>query len=233
MRRVFAAALALAAMPAAHAARPMVTDDARIVDAKACQLESWVRHDDASTQLWALPACNPTGNLELTFGGARTRAASESRFTDNVLQAKTMVHSLADSSWGLALTLGTTRHPARESATGWPGDPYVNVPLSVIVLDADRWNVHFNAGAVRQRDTGRTLGTWGFGNEVRVARDLFLIPELFRGDFGRPFYQAGLRYWIVKDRVQVDATTGNRVNGDSGTRWFSVGLRLLTPPLPP
>ncbi|MCX7627950.1 MAG: hypothetical protein N2Z69_05995, partial [Methylophilaceae bacterium] len=26
-----------------YAARPMITDDARIVDAKACQLESWVK----------------------------------------------------------------------------------------------------------------------------------------------------------------------------------------------
>ena len=63
MRRAAAFAIALAVPVVAHAARPMVTDDARIVDAKACQLESWVRHDPDSTQLWALPACNPTGNL--------------------------------------------------------------------------------------------------------------------------------------------------------------------------
>lgn len=229
MRRAAALAIALAVPAAAHAARPMVTDDARIVDAKACQLESWVRHDPDSTQLWALPACNPTGNLELTFGGARTREAGESRFTDNVLQAKTILRPLGDAGWGAALTLGTTRHPARETASGWPGDPYVNVPVSVVVLDAERWVAHFNAGAVRQRDSGHTLGTWGFGNEVHLARDLFFIPEIFRSDFGRPFYQVGLRYWVVKDRVQVDATTGNRMNGDDGTRWFSIGLRLLTP----
>ena len=39
------AALALAALlpwGALQAARPMVTDDARIVDAQACQVESWV-----------------------------------------------------------------------------------------------------------------------------------------------------------------------------------------------
>jgi hypothetical protein len=229
MRRRAIAAMALAAGPAAHAARPMITDDARNVDAKACQLESWMRHEQDSTQLWALPACNPAGDLELTFGGGRTRADGQGRFTDNVLQAKTVVRPLAGSAWGLALTVGATRHPARESASTWPGDPYLNVPLSLVVLDADRWVAHLNAGAVHQRDSGRTLGTWGFGNEVRLGADLFLIPEIFRSDFGRPFYQAGLRYWIVKDRVQVDATTGNRVDGGSGTRWVSVGLRLLTP----
>ena len=33
------------ALPNAHGARPMVTDDARIVDPKACQVETWVRAD--------------------------------------------------------------------------------------------------------------------------------------------------------------------------------------------
>ena len=33
----------------AHAARPMLTDDARIVDPKACQLESWVRDSKHTT----------------------------------------------------------------------------------------------------------------------------------------------------------------------------------------
>lgn len=48
----------------AHAARPMITDDARIVDAKACQVESWVKDNKGSTEYWAIPACNFTGNLE-------------------------------------------------------------------------------------------------------------------------------------------------------------------------
>ena len=32
-----------AAASTAHAARPMITDDARIVDAKSCQVETWSR----------------------------------------------------------------------------------------------------------------------------------------------------------------------------------------------
>ncbi len=45
----------------AHAARPMYTDDARIVDPKSCQVESWIRFNRDSTEYWALPACNPLG----------------------------------------------------------------------------------------------------------------------------------------------------------------------------
>jgi hypothetical protein len=46
----------------ANATHPLVTDDARIVDPKSCQVESW-----------ALPACNFTSNLELAAGAARIR----------------------------------------------------------------------------------------------------------------------------------------------------------------
>ena len=50
VRKAVPAALALTLaltfvlrLPTAHAARPLITDDARLVDAKACQVESWVR----------------------------------------------------------------------------------------------------------------------------------------------------------------------------------------------
>ena len=42
----------------AWAARPMITDDARIVDEHACQLESWWRKQGEHSELWALPGCN-------------------------------------------------------------------------------------------------------------------------------------------------------------------------------
>ncbi|MEO8441651.1 MAG: hypothetical protein ABI547_04140, partial [Betaproteobacteria bacterium] len=43
----------------AHAARPMVVDDARLVDPGACQLETWRRFNRDSHETWALPGCNP------------------------------------------------------------------------------------------------------------------------------------------------------------------------------
>lgn len=234
MRRASFAAAALAIANAAmdaHAARPMITDDARIVDAKACQLETWTRRSRDAREYWALPACNFTGNLELTVGGGRTPGGEPGGFSDQVVQGKTLVRPLRTNDWGMAFTLGTARHLRREAANGWPGDPYVNVPVSLSTMD-DRWVVHFNGGAVYRRDEKRATATWGLGNEVQLTPSLYLIPEAFRNEPGRPFFQMGLRYWIVKDRVQLDATYGNRfVSQDQ--RWISIGLRLLTPPFLP
>ena len=229
MRATLFTILAIAATMA-EAARPMITDDARVVDPFACQLETWVKRNRDSTEYWALPACNPLGLFELTIGGARTWEHGTSGLTDVQLQAKTILRPLEPDNWGAGLAVGTLKHPRREVADGWPGDAYFYVPVSV-ALNGDQWVLHFNAGAVHRRDEGANLATWGFGNEIRLRDDLFFIPEVFRNERGRPFYQVGFRYWLVKDRVQMDATVGNRLTSDTSERWFSIGMRLLTPPL--
>jgi hypothetical protein len=206
----------------------MITDDARIVDAKACQVESWARRSRDSMEYWALPACNPTGNAELTFGGARSTLGDERGFTNQVMQVKTLFRPYEPGGWGVGLAVGTARHPHRDSATRWPGDPYLYVPFSAAV-GSDDWVMHVNAGAVRRRDLSRTHTTWGLGSELRLSPSAYFIPEVFSSDRGRPFYQAGVRYWLVKDRMQVDATSGNRIGSGSREQWFSVGLRLLSP----
>src|SRR5262249_53414918 len=114
----------------------------------------------------------------------------------------------------------------------WPGDYYFYVPVS-IAFKGDEWVLHLNAGATRQREESRTIATWGVGNEIRLRDDLYFIPEVFNNTTGRPFFQIGLRHWIVKDRMQVDATFGNRMVSDTKQGWISIGLRLLSPPFIP
>ena len=78
----------------AHAARPMITDDARIVDAKACQVESWVKGNKSSTEYWAIPACNFTGNLEVSIGGSAINQNGQTQNQSYVLQGKTLFKTL-------------------------------------------------------------------------------------------------------------------------------------------
>lgn len=206
----------------------MITDDARIVDAGACQVESWAKRNEASSEFWALPACNPWGNAELTFGGARTNAEGRTRFTDNVAQVKTLFRPYEPGGWGVGVAVGTMRRLQRETARDWPGDAYFYVPASFAV-GSDDLVVHVNGGAAHHRDEQRTQATWGVGAEARINPRLYFIPETFSTDRGRPFFQAGLRFWVVPDRMQVDATYGNRLVSDSRERWFSIGVRLLSP----
>jgi hypothetical protein len=228
MRTAIACALIGAALPV-HAARPMITDDARIVDARACQLETWGRRNGESTEYWALPACNPWGPAEIAFGGALTNAEGHTRFSDVTLQAKSLLKPYEPGTWGVGLAVGAIRHLQGDASRRWPGDLYAYVPFS-IAAGSDDFVIHANAGAAHHRDERRTHATWGVGAEVRLTPQVYFIPETFSTDRGRPFFQAGFRWWLVPDRVQADATYGNRLVSESRERWFSVGIRLLSPP---
>jgi len=208
----------------------MITDDARIVDAKSCQLESWVKSRKDSTEFWAQPACNFTGNLELTLGAARTREDGSSRTTDVVIQGKTLFKELQPNGWGWGLAVGNARHPNDEGQGR--GDLYAYVPVTFSLRD-DRLFFHTNVGWLRTAQTHRNLMTWGLATEAQLSQSTWLIAETFGQNQGKPFYQMGLRYWLVPGHVQIDATYGNRAGSSTQERWFSIGLRLLSSPFLP
>jgi hypothetical protein len=214
-----------------YAARPLVTDDARVVAPKACQLETWVRRNRESTEYWALPACNPTGNLEITFGGALTRELGATHVSDLQIQGKTIFRKLETDNWGIGLAVGHLSHPQIRPRRDLVDNLYGYVPAS-FSFGGDAFVLHTNAGVVRPDDESRHRITWGVGSEIRLHPRFYLIPEIFSQTAGRPHYQAGLRYWLIPERVQIDATYGDRL-GSGGERWFSIGLRLLSRPFLP
>lgn len=214
-----------------YAARPMNTDDARIVDAKSCQLESWVKHPKGHTEFWAQPACNFTGNLELTTGGSLTREDGSTRGSAQMLQGKTLFKPLETNGWGWGLAMGMARDPRRDAGGGH--DMYAYVPVS-LSLASNKVVLHSNVGWLREQGSRSNRLTWGLGSETQLHERTWLIAETYSQGSGKPLVQVGLRYWLVPDRVQIDATYGNRIGGAGGSAqasqsWFSLGLRLLTP----
>ncbi len=226
-------ALLLSAAPA-WSARPFVTDDARLTTAGSCQLESWVRAYRHSTELWALPACNPTGNLELTFGGgyARTDGSGGSiESNDYVLQVKTLLKPLRSNDWGIGLALGTIRHPQVNPGPNLLGNTYAYLPFSASFAD-DTLVVHANLGWLRDKATQRNQLTWGLGTEINLNERWTLVAETFGTDAGATYWQAGARLHLVPGLWQIDSTVGRQSGGVSGngsasdTQWLSFGLRF-------
>lgn len=210
-------------------ARPMVTDDARIVDAKACQVESWVRSERHGTgQAWAVPACTPIENLEITLGGSLERPGGHERLADSLLQFKSLVRPLRTNDWGVALSLIRSVERGLEPGTRDAPSHFLNVPLSVSLRD-DALILHLNAGLREDRLSRRSFGTWGLGSELVLRERLQLITETYGESGQRPFVHGGLRYWLVPDRVQIDTTIGTRLRAGSAERWFTFGVRLLSP----
>lgn len=217
--------LATAQCSPAWAARPFVTDDARLTTAGSCQLETWTRVYRDSHEFWALPACNPGGNLEFTVGAGRAKADGEPGSNDYVFQLKTLFRPLSTNGWGWGLGVGTVRHPEINPGPNLLGNTYAYVPMSFSFMD-DRVVVHANAGWLKERGTGRNNLTWGVGGEFQLTGRTLLIAETFGDHRHNPYWQLGGRLAIVPDRVQVDLTVGQQMAGPGASRWVSLGLRL-------
>jgi len=210
---------------AAWAARPFVTDDARLTTAGSCQLESWARLYPVSTELWALPACNPTGNLEITVGGGAAKLEGATTWTDDyVLQAKTLFKTLEPNGWGIGAAVGTIQHPKINPGPNLLGNRYVYVPLSLSFAD-DKVVVHVNGGWLRDTATGKDQTTWGLGTELNLDNRLTLIAESFGNSIDRPYWQAGTRYSVIPRLFQIDATVGRQYGNAGEHRWLSFGVR--------
>lgn len=213
----------------AHAARPFVTDDARIVDAGGCQIETFakVQQRENENEMWFLPGCTPARGLdstEITVGGNKIDNAGSGTANTLIAQVKTLLKPLQTDGWGFAATLGTLRqHPANVDAS-W--SPYVNLVGSRSLLH-DAVVLHVNAGQLRDRTILRNRYTWGLGAEIALGEKLYGIVESYNQAAEKPSSQVGLRYWITPNRVQIDSTVGTQAAPGGRRTWTSIGMRFL------
>ncbi len=213
----------LAAMPA-MAARPFMTDDARLTTAGSCQLESWTRDYSDRSEFWALPACNPGGHFEITAGTGRFRGDGQPGSSDQVLQGKTLFRALQSNDWGWGLAVGRVWHPSAQPGPNNFGGSYLYLPFSASARD-DRLVFHANLGWTRDRQTRLSATTWGTGVEYWVNGRLMLIAETFGDDRHKPWVQSGLRFSVIPGLFQIDATRGTQPGSQGRNTWTSIGIR--------
>ena len=123
-----------------------------------------------------------------------------------MLQGKTLFRPMDTNGWGTGLAVGAIKHPGDGRSVS---ELYAYVPTSFSFYN-DKFFLHTNVGVLHNQGTSTTRVTWGLGSETQLAEHTWLIAETFQQQEGRPFYQAGIRHWIVPNRVQIDATMGNR-----------------------
>lgn len=224
MKKLLLLPILLYAQPA-WSARPFVTDDARLTNAESCQFESWTRIYPNSTEAWALPACNPTGNFEVTLGSGLSMANATKDVADYVIQAKILFKALETNGWGIGFAVGKVYHPAVTPSANQLGNTYAYIPFSTSFND-DKIVMHLNVGVLHDHASNKDSVTWGVGGEFKASPRLTGILEAYGDHQSSPFAQAGIRMSVVPNLFQVDATLGRQLNGMHDNQWLSFGVRM-------
>lgn len=223
MPRAIACALLGVAACGANAGRPLTTEDASILEAKACQLEAWVDRSRDASAAWAVPACNFGAGIEWQLGAARTFGEGTHRFSAAYAQAKAAFVPVDDHPWGVGLVLGVQRFPLREAKRGW-SDPFAIVPVSFRPGESGAL-LHLNAGWMRDRAERRNVTLWGVAAEAPVGGTPFTaLAEAFGENARNPFFRIGGRWTAIEGRLVFDLSAVTRQGGTRAERYLSLGL---------
>ena len=215
----------------AHAGAPLVTDDAAIVDAKSCQLESWIELARGARAYWAVPACNFTGNLELAVGGAGVNPDGTPSSHQVALQAKTVFGQGGDGFWSVGAVGGVIRDTGPVESGASSKSYYAKALLSLYPSEA--LEVDLNLGASNVFGAGSTVAG-GVAVQYEVLPRTTLLAEIFRDERGPGKFQVGARYAFDPAPIEAYVSYGNRLGSDSGETWWVIaGVRVYTKPFLP
>ncbi len=196
---------ALVALPA-QAGRPLATEDADLLDAGACEWESFAAHTrasgEASVRAWATQVGCGVGwrsQAALAYSRARSDGASTSGW---LLGGKTGLLPREDGQTGLTLAWGlaATREPGQSMKHELT---YLN--LVATRGFADGLTGHANLGWLRSESARASTTTWNLALEQAVGGGVDLLGEVYGDDRARPWLGLGLR-WAASERLSLNAS---------------------------
>lgn len=226
IRAALAALLLACIVPAAQAGRPLQTEDAGILDRGDCEVEAvssrWSgggepRMREHSVQV----GCGVGGSTQLALATARSRDG-ESRADALALVGKTALREFTETQAGVVVAYrlagarakgGSFKHEATE----------LRAVLSA-ALAAD-WLVHGNLGAARDEAAKQTSTIWSAALERTGVGPFDLLAEFFGDDRAAPWWNTGLRYTAIAQRLFFDASYGAQLRGGR-PKLLTVGLKF-------
>lgn len=218
---------ALLACDSVQAARPLVTEDAGVLDRGDCELEgvgSRLSVDGRRARSGLLQlACGLGIQTQLSGALATTRIEDE-HSVQAAAGGKTSLRALTDEQVGVALAysfIGT-----RPSGMGWRYDYTSLVGVVTVPMRKDLL-VHANLGASRSRVDEETNAIWAVAAEfLQVARPGFdLMVETFGNQRDPLWLNVGVRYAVVPERLTVNASFGIQ-GGSEQAKLATIGFKL-------
>jgi len=234
----------------AHAVRPFVTDDARIIDYGQLELESWLETTRADGRYSPAPGFNFIGGISvndwlqfLAGSGIGLDSNGDTTVSNPMLMGKVLLKAAElDGTPGYAISAGTTFNRGRGEGLYDDGRVFSLVGMTTYRLLDDALNIHLNLGSRTDSPKGaksKSRVFWGAGIDAEAfSEETRVVAEVFAGDplelnAPKVAMQTGLR-WIYSDYTQLDVMFGlqpelnerNKRNGDY-EKTVQIGLRFL------
>lgn len=223
---VFAGALlALAASPAI-AGRPFATEDAGVLAAGECELETYALRQTAGaapreTGWWVQPGCGVGHRTQLALGGGRTRVEPD-QVTAAAFSGKHWLRELTDEQTGVTLAFSVSGEKA-------PGARFKHesTALSAVVSSPLAMNLllHANVGWSRSQAERLNSTTWALALERTGAAGLDFGAEVYGDDRAAPWLGVGARYALRAEKLFVDVSWAAQANS-ARAKLVTVGLKL-------
>ena len=217
--------LLLAACCAAHAGRPLVTDDAGVIEAARCEVESYLGRTSAPGE----PAVR-AGSAQLACGvGADTQLALQvlrsgpdgGRANDLVLNGKTAFAARDPAAFALAWALTDAPSPGHGRRIE---RAFVN-GIATLAL-GERSRLHANLGWSRKRAGAASTTSWALAIESAATDRLDLMAETFADDRDHdPWLQVAARWAVIPGRWFIDASWGMQAAAGR-PKAATLGLKL-------
>ncbi len=195
-------------------AQQMVVDDAAVTTHRSFQIETWYGTEES----WFQPAVSASRWLEITAGLIFDSSAGFE--TDNwFVEFKAVPGDLDEAGWAYGLVFAPV--------FDFDGDFrefYSYVPVSINFLN-DTSVLHLNLGAEGSDADGWEYGfTSGIRGDFGITDRVMILSEIFTSNLGTPSFQAGLRFTLLPDLVELDITYGENFRRGMSYPGFNIGV---------
>jgi len=205
----------------AWAGRPLVTEDAGVIDTGNCEIESYIaRYNRPYVNLrWMQLGCGIGLNTQISAGAGRETTRPEPA-TIAAASGKTSLRKLTAEQAGLAIAYSVLAgnhvdHMRHESTE-------IKAALTV---PRQQWLLHANIGWLRS-SSSTTKTTWALALErCNAIGPVDLMGEIFGDDRGAPTAQIAARWTVIPGRLFLDSSWGAQFNS-AKSQQASIGLKI-------
>jgi len=197
-------------------AQQMVVDDATVLIDKQMQLEAWY----GTEQSWIQPSLSLNHLWDVTPGvvfntsddGSVSQLFGELKYIPTDLDFDGYSYG-----WTGAIFFDTKGRVDRV---------YTYIPFTKYILDRTS-QVHLNIGFDGRDNIAGDFEygfTTGFRADLGLTERLTILSEVFTTDFETPSFQAGVRFDLVPDLLNIDVTYGESFKSDISYPGLNVGI---------